>query len=949
MDLQQKPLFAHPGAEGNLEEPALFARTIANHLPGLVAYWTKDLRCAFANEQYFAWFGRTSEQMLGLPMQELLGKNLFQDNHAHIQAALRGEDQQFERQLIKTDGQVRHTWTQYIAHKVAGEVAGFVVLVTDITSIKQTQAELRISNIALQAISQGVIITGPNQEIITANAAFLSITGYALHEVLGKNCRLLQGALSDPQTVGAIREALRKESNFSGELLNYRKSGEPFWNELNISPIHDGAGQLTHFIGITRDITERKRMAATQAAALSRLENIADRAPGVVYEYRLRPDGSACFPFASDAIRQVYRVSPEEVRDDASAVFAILHPEDLADVEASILQSARTLEPWRKEYRVRFNDGTVRWLFGNALPHREADGSTLWHGFITDISGQKQAEEELRIAAIAFASQSGMVITDAAGVILRVNPAFTRLTGYTAEEAIGQTPALLNSGRQDKLFYQRMWQSLQEKGYWQGEIWNKRKNGQIYAELLTITAVITPDRGITHFVGNFSDITEDKEAEAEIHRLAYYDSLTRLPNRRLLLDRLGQAIIAAARSDQYGVIFFIDLDNFKALNDTRGHDVGDLLLVEVARRLSAAVRASDTVARQGGDEFVVLMENMGSNPEEAARLANTLGEKLRLAIDQPFILKGYEHHCRVSIGVSMFHQQDTVENLFKQADLALYQAKNAGRNTLRFFDPAMQAALDRRSALEADLRLALKNGELLLHYQPQLDAGRRVIGAEALVRWQHPTRGLIAPGDFIPLAEDTGLILPLGQWVLETACAQLKIWENAPSTRKLQLAVNVSARQFRQSDFVALVRNTLLASAANPARLKLELTESLVLEDVRDSIEKMHAIKRLGVKFSLDDFGTGHSSLSYLGQLPLDQLKIDQSFVRNLPGRKNDETIARTIITMGLGLDMDVIAEGVENEEQLAFLDFHGCHAFQGYLFSRPLPAEQFAEYLDKT
>lgn len=561
---------------------------------------------------------------------------------------------------------------------------------------------------------------------------------------------------------------------------------------------------------------------------------------------------------------------------------------------------------------------------------------------------RKQAEDELRIAAVAFASQNGMMITDAKGVILRVNPAFTRLTGYSAAEVIGRTPGMLKSDRQDPLFYRRMWDALNMKGFWQGEIWNKRKNGQVYAEMLNITAIVTPERGVTHYVGSFSDITEDKEAEAEIHRLAYYDPLTQLPNRRLLRDRLGQALAATARSRRYGAIFFIDLDNFKSLNDTRGHDVGDLLLVEVARRLRTGVREGDTVARQGGDEFVLLLEDLGTEPNEAAALVKQLGDKLREVIDCPFDLNGYEYHCKLSIGVSLFDARDTVEDLLKHADLALYQAKSAGRNTLRFFDPGMQAALDLRSTLEAELRLALKREQLHLYYQPQVDATRRVIGVEALLRWQHTERGLIQPDDFIPLAEDTGLILPIGLWVLESACAQLKTWESDARTRALQVAVNVSARQFRQPDFVAQVQRVLEASGAIPARLKLELTESLVLEDVEDSIEKMQAIKRLGVGFSMDDFGTGYSSLSYLAQLPLDQLKIDKSFVRNLPGKVNDETIARTIITMGQGLSMNVIAEGVESEAQREFLEAHGCHAYQGYLFSRPLPLDAFEVFIKR-
>jgi diguanylate cyclase (GGDEF)-like protein/PAS domain S-box-containing protein len=588
-------------------------------------------------------------------------------------------------------------------------------------------------------------------------------------------------------------------------------------------------------------------------------------------------------------------------------------------------------------------DGKVFHAQLDCVPNKSSVRVTL-----LDITRRKLAEDELRIAAVAFSSQNGMVITDPKGVIQRVNQAFSQVTGYSAEEAIGQTPAMLHSGQHGPLFYQQMWAELKEKGCWTGEIWNRRKNGQVYAELLTITAIYSPDQHITHFVGSFTDITENKEAAAEIHRLAYYDHLTKLPNRRLLQERLKQAIAATARSKIYGALFFIDLDRFKALNDTRGHDVGDLLLVDVAQRLREAVRENDTVARQGGDEFVVLLEELGATATEAAVLAEQLGNKLHAALSTPFNLKGYEYHCMCSIGVDLFHAHDTVEALFKHADLALYQAKNSGRDKLYFFNPAMQDAIDQRSILETALQKVLPLKQLRLYYQPQVNGARRVVGVEALLRWQHPQRGLVPPDDFIPLAEDTGLILPIGRWVMETACAQIKAWENDAHTRELRIAVNVSARQFRQPDFVRQVQNVLASSAANPACLKLELTESMLLGDVKDTIAKMQAIKQLGVCFSMDDFGTGYSSLSYLAQLPLDQLKIDKSFVRNLPGNKNDETIARAIITMGLGLNLNVIAEGVETESQREFLEALGCLGYQGYLFSRPLPIEALEIFLQR-
>jgi diguanylate cyclase (GGDEF)-like protein/PAS domain S-box-containing protein len=565
---------------------------------------------------------------------------------------------------------------------------------------------------------------------------------------------------------------------------------------------------------------------------------------------------------------------------------------------------------------------------------------------IMDISARKRAEEELRIAAIAFESQSGMTVTDQHGVILRINRAFTSLTGYTRDEAVGKTLAILRSGRHPPEFYRQMWAAIGEKGYWQGQIWNRRKNGRIYAEWLTITAVTAADGKVTHYVGTFSDITENSEAEAQIHRLAYYDALTQLPNRRLLQDRLSQALSTCARSEQYGAVLFLDLDNFKTLNDTRGHDTGDQLLIEVTRRLRMTVRECDTVARLGGDEFIVLLEELSDSADAAANLSKQIAEKLGIAIGLPCHIDGADFHCTASIGIRLFHAQETVEELLKHADLAMYQAKTAGRNTLRFFDPAMQARLDERSELENELRKALKHQQLQLYYQPQLNAAGRIVGAETLLRWRHPLRGMVAPDTFIPLAEDSGLILPIGQWVLETACTQLAIWGAAENSRALVLAVNVSARQVRQAEFVHLVKAALEASGADPHRLKLEMTESLVLDNVADTIEKMRQLKAIGVSFSMDDFGTGYSSLAYLTQLPLDQLKIDRSFVLNLPDNINDGIIAKTIISMGRSLALDVIAEGVETEGQYEFLERFGCHGYQGYLYSQAIPLDGFEAYL---
>ncbi|WP_445372515.1 EAL domain-containing protein [Methylomonas sp. HW2-6] len=442
---------------------------------------------------------------------------------------------------------------------------------------------------------------------------------------------------------------------------------------------------------------------------------------------------------------------------------------------------------------------------------------------------------------------------------------------------------------------------------------------------------------------NFSRSRAQQQAEAEIERLAFYDPLTGLPNRRLLYDRLHQAVVANARAASHGAALFIDLDNFKTLNDTKGHNHGDLLLIEVARRLEASVREGDTVARLGGDEFVVILNGLNGDPGQASAQTKMIGSKILAAISRPYPLQGYEHHCSASMGVGLFRDPDTtVEELLKCIDTALYQAKRSGRNSLQFYDPAMQQALEAKAALENDLRRALEEDGFLLYFQPQVDQDGNIVGAEVLIRWQHPQRGLVAPAEFIPLAEETGLIVPIGNWVVDSACAQLKNWEGQAGFDGLQLAVNVSAPQFRQADFVAQVRRTITRHGLCPSRLKLELTESLVLDDIDDTIVKMQQLRESGVSFSMDDFGTGYSSLYYLTKLPFDQLKIDRSFVHNLGVSQNDAVIVQTIIGMADNLGIESLAEGVETEEQLAFLKAHGCHFYQGFLFGRPLPLEQF-------
>lgn len=557
----------------------------------------------------------------------------------------------------------------------------------------------------------------------------------------------------------------------------------------------------------------------------------------------------------------------------------------------------------------------------------------------------RRADTALRLAATAFESQDGIMVLDERGAILQVNQAFTDITGYSRHEVRRQSVHILQADANPPDLYDTIARELAERGRWMGDLWSRRKSGEVYPKRLSLTLVRSAPGEPRYCVGSFADITQHKQAEARIEQLAFYDPLTGLPNRRLLQDRLQQAVAACRLSGQAAALLLIDLDEFKTLNDTLGHDMGDRLLQHLAARLQGGLRERDTLARLGGDEFVVVLQELSPGVHESAEQAREVAERLLGVLACPCELDGHEHHSTCSIGVAMFgaaHPVASLEELMKHADLAMYEGKAAGRNALRFFDPAMQNAISQRSAVESDLRRGLQRGELVLYYQPQVDGDGGVRGAEALVRWHHPQRGMVSPAEFIPVAEQCGLILPLGEWVLMSACRQLAAWASHPVLSRLTLSVNVSVRQFHQPDFVDQVVMALQHTGARASCLKLELTESVLIDDLDAVVSRMGALKACGVRFSLDDFGTGYSSLNYLKRLPLSQLKIDQSFVRHVLTDPNDAAIARTIIALGGSMGLGVMAEGVETEAQREFLRRHGCTAYQGYLFGRPMALPAF-------
>jgi diguanylate cyclase (GGDEF)-like protein/PAS domain S-box-containing protein len=582
-----------------------------------------------------------------------------------------------------------------------------------------------------------------------------------------------------------------------------------------------------------------------------------------------------------------------------------------------------------------------------SLNRFETGGKEYLQAIVRDISERKLAERQLRLAATAFEAQQGIVITDADTRILQVNPAFTQITGYSFEEALGLTPRILKSGKHDQAFYQTMWAAIKRDGAWQGEIWNRRKNGEIYPEWLTVTEVKETNGKVSHYVAMHIDISMRKQAEEEVKRMAFYDPLTRLPNRRLLMDRLKRTLASGARKYQYAALFFIDLDNFKTLNDTQGHDRGDQLLQQVAKRLATCLREGDTVGRLGGDEFLIIMDNLGANRTEAAAKTQLIGDKILASLNQPYVIAGRDHHSTLSIGISLFAEHvEGPDSLLKQADLAMYRAKET-RNRLCFFDPSMQAEVETRIRLEAELQQALRANQFTLHFQAQADGQGRTIGAEALLRWQDPQGRLTGSEQFMAVAEQTGQIVPLGDLFLELSCRQLQHWSASAQAERLPLTVEVATSQFRQEGFVDQIRQLLDDSGINPQRLRLAFSEDFLLTDFDEGIGSLITLKDMGLCLALNGFGTGKIPLASLKRLPVDQLRIDPRFIQNLLTDRGDAAIAYTILDLGLGLGMSVLATGVETEAQRDTLARHGCRAFQGGLFTQPCSAEDFEAYLD--
>ncbi|MBK1640680.1 GGDEF domain-containing protein [Chromatium okenii] len=715
------------------------------------------------------------------------------------------------------------------------------------------------------------------------------------------------------------------------------RDGEERWIEHICNPVISEDGRYLGRRGVNRNITSRKRF----EEALKRSEDFLN-ATG-----RMAKVGGWEFDPVTNALRWTpVTFDIFELPQTATLSFAqslkFFHPNDRTKLEKVVDIAVSLGQPFDLQARLITARQRSIWVQIACEAVLEHGVVVKLLGTIQDVTARMEADKSLRQAARVFENTAeGVVITDPEERILAVNRAFVEITGYTEEEVLGATPRLLNSGRHSPEFYREMWVELQRTGQWRGELWNRHKNGQIYPELMTISAVVDSSGELTHYVGVFRDITHLKRSEEKLAYLAHHDALTGLPNRSLFQARLEQCLQRAARYQRQVGLVFLDLDRFKTVNDTLGHPIGDALLKQVATVLAKQVREADTIARLGGDEFVIILDDI-----PALRFATNFVERLLAAFSQPFIVEGHELFVTASMGVSLYPQDgENIDALVRHADIAMYQTKNSGRNGFSFFNTAMTEGVTERLRLEHDLHGALQRQEFILHYQPQLSLHntQHLCGVEALCRWHHPVLGLIPPNQFIPIAEDVGLIDRLGAWVLEESCRQMIAWDHA-GFRVPRLAVNLSVRELERGNLVDEIADILQRTGITPDRLELEVTESMIMRNPEVGIQALVALRELGVTLAVDDFGTGYSSLSYLKRLPLNRLKIDRSFVEKLTEDPNDDAIVRAILALGSSLGLETLAEGIETLGQIDFLVAEGCIEGQGYLFSRPLLPEVLAD-----
>ena len=842
---------------------------------------------------------------------------------------------------------------------INGKPTGVSVFGKDVTEKRIAEralleAEKRNREVFDQAL-EGMLQTTPQGKYLSVNPALARMLGYdSPADLVAHVTDSARDVWLDPEERAAYVGLIEKQGSVRAfECRLKRKDGSVLWASFNCQKVYAADGSTRYYEGFVDDISARKRAQAEIRNSEERYRSTFEQAAVGILHVSFDGRVLGCNPRFADIIGYPSEEVPGKNLSDLTP------PEYLPETLERVRQIAMGVagsSSWEKPYLRK--DRSLTWVRLTASVQYDGEGRPLHHiVFVEDINQRKAAEDRLndtvkalqtseeRYRTLFQTSLDAISVSHLAdGRYIDVNQAYLDMIGMKREDVMGKTSVELGlfvnpEDREDMVQALRQVSSFRDR-----KLRFKRKDGSFYSVLLSASTIEID--GVTCLVGVLRDLSEAEAAEDEIRNLAFYDPLTRLPNRRLLMDRLHQSIAENARTSREKALLLLDLDDFKNLNDSLGDPIGDLYLQEVARRLPTCVSATDTVARFSGDGFAVLLEDLSQVPEDAAAQARTVGDKILAALSEPFLAAGRVCRSSAGIGITVFGSNpESAHELVQKADIALHQAKLAGRSVIRFFSPALQAAVNTRAALEEDLRRAIAGDQFVLFFQPQVDSSR-LVGAEALIRWNHPQRGTLSPSEFIPLAEETGLILPIGAWVVEAACLQIVAWASRPESAAIQVAVNISARQFRKPDFVHQILDILDRTGANPANLKLELTESMLADDLDDLIAQMSVLKSRGIKFSLDDFGTGYSSLSYLKRLPLDQLKIDRAFVRDILSDVASGAIAETIVSLGRAMGLSVIAEGVETLEQRDFLANLGCHVYQGYLISPPVLPQEFESWL---
>ncbi len=789
------------------------------------------------------------------------------------------------------------------------------------------------------SMNDGVALYRPTADgeefiVLDINPAGERIAGVQRATVLGQPSRRAFPGLEASGIYAAFRRVARNGQRETVSLTTYRDERVDLRVENDVIRLPGG-----EILSVFKDITARQR---AEEALVESLDNLRE-AQRIARLGNWTLDLQSNRLHWSDEVFRIFEIDPQRFPATYEGFVAAIHPDDRAAVDRAYQDSLHQRRPYEITHRLLFADGRIKYVHEHGETKFAADGTPLVsHGTVQDITERHQAEETLELYANVFHhSGEAIMVTDHDNRIVAVNPAFSRQTGYALAEIIGKNPRMLASGRTTPETYAALWAALAESGYWQGELWDRNRDGVIYPKWAAISAIRDVRGEVTHYIASFTDISERKAAEERIEHLAHHDSLTGLFNRYNLEIRLSQALLSARRESRFLAVLFIDLDRFKVINDTLGHHTGDQLLVEVAHRLRRCVRESDIVARQGGDEFVVVLCGLATAAE-----ASPVAGKILQALAEPYEVDGDRLHSSPSIGIAIFPDDGgDAGTLMKHADAAMYHAKEQGRNNLQYFTAELNAAASERLLLERELRIAIELQQFELHYQPQFLADGpfdRPFAVEALVRWRHPQRGLIPPDRFIPVAEETGLIEAIGDWVLHEACSQLAQWK-AEAIGPRRVAVNISAHQLRTAELVLRVAEVLQRHRLAHDELELEITESVAMSDPASAIEQLEALRDLGVTLAIDDFGTGYSSLAYLKRLPIQVLKLDRAFVRDIESDENDAAISAATLALAHSLGLKVVAEGIETEGQSRFLREHGCDLLQGYLYGRPEPAAALA------